>query len=140
MLKFEYDFETFNYRFRPQKNTHKAVLQTQSFINGGYLDIVDIDLKEFFDQVDHSILLQLIYNRVKCRLTLRLIRKWLRAPISIEAKLYKRRKGIPQGSPLSPLLPNIMLGILDKEMKKQGLRYIRYADDFSIPPKARKSK
>jgi len=74
----------------------------------------------------------LLYRKVKCPLTLRLIRKWLRAPIEIEGKLVKRRKGVPQGSPLSPLLSNIMLNELDKEMERQGLRYVRYADDFSI--------
>jgi group II intron reverse transcriptase/maturase len=132
MTKFEYEFESFSYGFRPEKNLHKAVLQAQSYINSGYQDIVDIDLKGFFDQVDHSILLQLIYNKVKCQTTLRLIRKWLRVPISIDGKLHKRRKGIPQGSPLSPLLSNIMLDVLDKEMQNQGLRYVRYADDFSI--------
>jgi RNA-directed DNA polymerase len=93
---------------------------------------VDIDLKSFFDEVDHCILLQLLYRMVKCPLTLRLIRKWLRAPILINGKLTKRRKGVPQGSPLSPLLSNIMLNELDKEMERQGLLYVRYADDFSI--------
>ena len=77
-------------------------------------------------------MLQLLYRKVKCPLTLRLIRKWLRAPILIKGKLTKRRKGVPQGSPLSPLLSNIMLNELDKELEKQGLRYVRYADDFSI--------
>ena len=102
----------------------------------GYQHIVDIDLKSFFDEVDHCILLQLLYRKVKCPLTLRLIRKWLRAPILINGKLVKRRKGVPQGSPLSPLLSNIMLNELDKEMEKQGLRYVRYADDFSIYTKS----
>ena len=132
MTHFEYEFETFSYGFRPQKNIQKAVLQAQCYINDGYQDIVDIDLKGFFDQVNHSILLQLIYDKVQCPTTLRLIRKWLRAPIVIEGKYHKRRKGIPQGSPLSPLLSNIMLDVLDKEMQKQGLHYVRYADDFSI--------
>jgi RNA-directed DNA polymerase len=80
--------------------------------------------------------LQLLYRKVKCPLTLRLIRKWLRAPILINGKLVKRRKGVPQGSPLSPLLSNIMLNELDKELEKQGLRYVRYADDFSIYTKS----
>ena len=133
MIKLEYEFETFNYGFRPQKNIQKAVLQQgQCYINDGYQDIVDIDLKGFFDEVDHSILLQLIYNKVKCPTILRLIRKWLRVPISIDGRYHKRRKGIPQGSPLSPLLSNIMLDVLDKEMQKQGLQYVRYADGFSI--------
>ncbi|MEP7266445.1 MAG: reverse transcriptase domain-containing protein [Saprospiraceae bacterium] len=82
--------------------------------------------------MDHCLLLQLIYRRVKCKVTLTLIRRWLRAPIVIEGLLTKRRKGMPQGSPLSPLLSNIMLHELDKEMERKGLRYVRYADDFSI--------
>jgi group II intron reverse transcriptase/maturase len=137
MVEFEYEFEPFSYGFRPQKNIQKAVLQAQMYINSGYQDIVDIDLKGFFDEVDHCILLQLIYKKVKCLPTLRLIRKWLRAPIQIEGKLQKRRKGIPQGSPISPLLSNIMLDVLDKEMKSKGLRYVRYADDFSIYAKTK---
>ena len=137
MVHFEYDFEPISYGFRPEKNIQKAVLQAQQYINNGYQDIVDIDLKGFFDQVDHCILLQLIYHKVKCPTTLRLIRKWLRAPILINGKLKKRRNGIPQGSPLSPLLSNIMLDVLDKEMKRKGLRYIRYADDFSVYAKGK---
>jgi len=134
--KFEMDFEDYSYGFRPNKNAQKAVLKAQEYINSGYQHIVDIDLKSFFDEVDHCILLQLLYRKVKCPLTLRLIRKWLRAPISINGKLTKRRKGVPQGSPLSPLLSNIMLNELDKELERQGFRYVRYADDFSIYTKS----
>ena len=129
---FEMDFEDYSYGFRPNKNAQQAVLKAQDYINSGYQDIVDIDLKSFFDEVDHCVLLQLLYRRVKCPLTLRLIRKWLRAPISINGKLVKRRKGVPQGSPLSPILSNIMLDELDKELARRGLKYVRYADDFSI--------
>lgn len=131
-MKFEFDFEDESYGFRPKRNLHQAVLQAQKYINDGFQDIVDIDLSKFFDEVEHYKLLQLIYNKVKCPITLRLIRKWLRAPIMINGKLHKRRKGVPQGSPLSPLLSNIMLDQLDKELKSKGLKFIRYADDFSI--------
>jgi len=131
-IRFEMEFEDYSYGFRPNRNAQQAVLKAQEYINSGYRHIVDIDLKSFFDEVDHCILLQLLYRKVKCPLTLRLIRKWIRAPILIKGKLVKRRKGVPQGSPLSPLLSNIMLNELDKEMEKQGLRYVRYADDFSI--------
>ena len=135
-IKFEMEFEDSSYGFRPNRNAQQAVLKAQEYINSGYQHIVDIDLKNFFDEVDHCILLQILYRKVKCPLTLRLIRKWLRAPIQINGKLVKRRKGVPQGSPLSPLLSNIMLNELDKEMEKQGLRYVRYADDFSIYTKS----
>jgi len=135
-IKFEMDFEDYSYGFRPNRNAQQAVLKSQEYINSGYQHIVDIDLKSFFDEVDHCILLQLLYRKIKCPLTLRLIRKWLRAPILINGKLVKRRKGVPQGSPLSPLLSNIILNELDKELEKQGLRYVRYADDFSIYTKS----
>ena len=139
--RFEFDFEEESYGFRPKKNMQQAVLKSLKHINDGYQDIVDIDLRAFFDEVPHYKLLQLIYNKVKCPTTLRLIRKWLRAPIMINGKLHKRRKGIPQGSPLSPLLSNILLDKLDKHLKQKGLKFIRYADDFSIytdsKPKAR---
>jgi len=135
-VKFEMDFEDYSFGFRPNRNAQQAVLKSLEYINSGYQHIVDIDLKSFFDEVDHCILLQLLYHKVKCPLTLRLIRKWLRAPIQINGKLTKRRKGVPQGSPLSPLLSNIMLNELDKEMERQGLRYVRYADDFSIYTKS----
>jgi group II intron reverse transcriptase/maturase len=137
MSKYELDFEDHSYGFRPEKNIHKAVTQALKYINDGYQDIVDIDLKGFFDEVDHAVLLELLYQKVKCRTTLRLIRKWLRAPILIKGKLIKRRKGMPQGSPLSPLLSNIMLDVLDKEFVRKGYKYVRYADDFSIYTKSK---
>lgn len=135
-IKFETEFKDHSYGFRPDRNAHQAVHQAQKNIHAGYGHIVDIDLKSFFDEVDHCILSQLLYRKVKCRLTLRLILKWLRAPILINGKLTKRRKGVPQGSPLSPLLSNIMLHELDKELEKRKLPYVRYADDFSIYTKS----
>jgi len=135
--KFELDFEEESYGFRPKRRLHQAVQQALNYINDGYQDIVDIDLKSFFDEVAHYKLLQLVYERVKCPDTLWLIRKWLRAPILIRGRLHKRRNGVPQGSPLSPLLSNILLDVMDKELKRKGLRYVRYADDFSIYAKTK---
>jgi len=127
--RFEYEFSDNSFGFRPNKNLHQSVLKAQGYINDGFQNIVDIDLKTFFDEVDHRYLMQLLYRKIKCSETLRLIRKWLRSPILINGKLIKRRKGIPQGSPLSPLLSNIMLHELDGELERKGLRFVRYADD-----------
>ena len=129
---FEVDFKDGSYGFRPSRNAQQAVLKAQGFINEGYCSVVDIDLENFFDEVDHCLLLQLLYRKVKCVLTLRLIRKWLKAPILVNGKLTRRRKGVPQGSPLSPLLSNILLHELDQYLEKQRLRYVRFADDFSL--------
>lgn len=136
---FEVEFSNHSYGFRPDRNAHQAIRQAQKNIHEGYNYIVDIDLKSFFDEVDHGILLGLLYAKVKCPITLHLIRKWLRVPIEINGKLVKRRKGVPQGSPLSPLLSNIMLHELDKELERRGHRYVRYADDFSIYTKSKKA-
>ena len=130
--RFEFEFSDNSFGFRPNKNLHQAVMKSQGYINDGFQYIVNIDLKTFFDEVNHCYLLQLLYRKIKCQETLRLIRKWLRSPILINGKLTKRRKGIPQGSPLSPLLSNIMLHELDRELEKSGYRFVRYADDFSI--------
>ena len=136
---FEVDFRMHSYGFRPRRNAHQALHQSLKNINSGYQDILDIDLKSFFDEVEHYILLELIYKKVKCKATMKLLRSFLRAPILISGKLQKRRKGVPQGSPLSPLLSNILLNELDKELEKRGHRYVRYADDFSIYVKSKKS-
>jgi len=137
--RFEVGFSDSSFGFRPKRSVQQAVLKAQGYINEGFQQIVDIDLLTFFDEVDHCYLLQLLYRKIKCHETLRLIRKWLRAPIQINGKLVKRRKGVPQGSPLSPLLSNIMLNELDRELERQGLRFVRYADDFSIYLKTKTS-
>lgn len=137
--RFEYEFKENSYGFRPNKNALQCVQQSQLYIHEGYQHIVDIDLKNFFDEVNHCLLLELLYRKVKCPLTLRLIRKWLTAPMLINGKLTKRRKGLPQGSPLSPLLSNILLHELDLELERQGCKYVRYADDFSIYAKSKQA-
>ncbi|WP_245949343.1 reverse transcriptase domain-containing protein [Lutibacter citreus] len=118
---FEPDFQRHSYGFRPNRNAHGAITQSLENINSGYQDIVDIDLKSFFDEVEHYVLLELIYKKVKCKATLKLLRCFLRAPILIGGKLQKRRKGVPEGSPLSPLLSNILLNELDKGL---DVRYL----------------
>jgi group II intron reverse transcriptase/maturase len=132
MSKWESEFSANSYGFRPNKNARQAVGKALEHIHEGFTHIVDIDLKSFFDEVDHCLLLNLIYQKVKCPKTLKLIRKWLKAPIQIKGKLQKRTKGVPQGSPLSPLLSNILLHELDKFLMKCNYRFVRYADDFSV--------
>lgn len=129
---FEPEFKANSFGFRPNKNARQAVGQSRDYIHQGLNHIVDIDLKNFFDEVDHCLLLNLLFQKIKCKATMQLIRQWLRAPIKINGKLHKRRKGVPQGSPLSPLLSNILLHQLDKEMTRRGHKFVRYADDFSI--------
>ena len=132
MPQYEYMFSNYSFGYRPRRNTLQAVSKSHEFINFGFQHIVEIDMKGFFDEVDHCLVMNLLYQKVKCPVTLQLIRRWLRAPIWINGQLVKRRKGVPQGSPISPLLSNIMLHELDMEMENLGLRFVRYADDFSI--------
>jgi group II intron reverse transcriptase/maturase len=119
MPQYEYMFSQYSYGFRPERNTHQAIEKALRYINAGYQHIVDIDLKGFFDEVSHCMLLQLLYRNIKCRETMRLIRRWMRVPIEKDGILVKRRKGVPQGSPISPLLSNIMLHELDTEMERR---------------------
>lgn len=130
--QFDPGFSEYSYGFRPGKSATQAILQAQAYINRGCRYIVDIDLKSFFDEVNHDYLMNLIKLKVKNPMVLRLIWKYLRSPVKIDGNLQKRRKGVPQGGPLSPLLSNIVLNELDKELEKRGLHFVRYADDFSI--------
>ena len=102
MPLFEIRFSNNSYGFRPKKNLQQAVQQSLEYINDGYQDIVDIDLRSFFDEVSHVRLLQLLYDKVRCPTTMRLIRKWLRAPILVGGKLKRRRKGVPQDERMNP--------------------------------------
>jgi group II intron reverse transcriptase/maturase len=128
----EPEFSDSSFGFRPNRNAGQAIKQAQGYINSGYQDIADIDLKSFFDKVNHDYLMSLVKRKVSCPTLLRLIWRFLRSPISINGTLQKRRSGVPQGSPLSPILSNIVLNELDQELERRGLRFVRYADDFSI--------
>ena len=132
MPRYEYMFSNYSYGFRPRRNTHQAIRKSLEYVNSGYQDIVEIDLKSFFDEVNHVQLLQILYRKIKCKATMALLRRWLRAPVWQNGKLVKRRKGVPQGSPISPLLSNIILRELDEYMENRGMKFVRYADDFSI--------
>jgi RNA-directed DNA polymerase len=138
-LKFEGGFSSNSYGFRPNRNAHQAVLKAQEYLNGGYAWIVELDLDKFFDRVNHDKLMNLLSKRVSDRRTLKLIRLYLSSGIMENGLVTPRREGTPQGSPLSPLLSNIVLHELDVKLEERGHRFVRYADDCSIYVRSRKS-
>ena len=129
---YEPNFSAFSYGFRPNKNAHQAVLQAQAFLNEGKTYVVELDLEKFFDKVNHDKLMGLIMLKVTDKATLKLIHKYLRSGIMEGGMVSQRTEGTPQGSPLSPLLSNIILDELDKELTRRGHSFVRYADDCSI--------
>lgn len=133
------DFHTNSYGFRPNKSAHQAVLKAQEYLNEGKTYVVELDLAKFFDVVNHDKLMNLLRNKITDKPTLKLIGNYLRSGIMIDGLISQRTEGTPQGSPLSPLLSNIMLHELDTELTKRGLSFVRYADDCSIYVKSRKS-
>lgn len=137
--KCEEQFSDHSYGFRPNRNAHQAVLQAQSYLNGGKVWVIEIDLEKFFDKVSHDRLMYLLSLRIEDKATLRLIRKYLTSGILEGGMVSQRTEGTPQGSPLSPLLSNIVLDELDKELEKRGHSYVRYADDCSIYMQSEKS-
>ena len=129
----EAGFSEHSYGFRPNRSAHDAVRAAQGFIQAGKRWVVDIDLKSFFDEVNHDRLMRLVGEQVRDKRLLRLIGNYLRAPMqAADGSRQKRQKGIPQGGPLSPLLANIYLDALDKELEARGLSFVRYADDVAI--------
>ena len=136
---FDPSFSEHSYGFRPGRSAQGAVLQAQSYINEGNRWVVDMDLAKFFDEVPHARLLSKLRNRIKDRRVVHLIDRYLRAGMMKEGLIEKRSKGTPQGSPLSPLLSNIVLDELDKELEKRGHRFVRYADDFQIYVRTKRS-
>jgi RNA-directed DNA polymerase len=129
---FDPGFSECSYGFRPKKRAHQAIMAARSYIQQGYRWIVDIDLEKFFDRVNHDRLMTLVAKKVKDKRVLKLTRKYLEAGIMLEGVKVKSEEGTPQGGPLSPLLANIMLDSLDKELGKRGHKACRYADDCNI--------
>lgn len=128
----EQQFSEQSYGFRPNRSAHQAVLQAQQYLNTGKVWVIEIDLEKFFDKVSHDRLMYLLSLRIADKATLRLIRRYLTCGILEGGLVSQRTEGTPQGSPLSPLLSNIVLDELDKELEKRGHSYVRYADDCSI--------
>ena len=125
-------FSEHSYGFRPGRSAHQAVAQAQKYIAQGYGYVVDIDLEKFFDRVNHDILMGLAAKRVGDKRVLKLLRAFLNAGVLENGLVSPATVGTPQGGPLSPLLSNLMLDVLDKELERRGHRFVRYADDCNI--------
>ena len=129
---YEPQFSNNSFGFRPHRSAHQALRCAQSIINDGNRFCIDLDLEQFFDNVNHSKLIEVISRTVKDGWVVSLIHKYLNAGVLVAGKYEETRKGVPQGGPLSPLLSNIMLNELDKELTKRGHPFVRYADDCMI--------
>jgi RNA-directed DNA polymerase len=125
-------FSEFSYGFRPKRSAHQAIAQAQDYVRDGYRIVVDLDLEKFFDRVNHDILMGRIAKRVSDKRMLKLIRAFLKAGVLDCGLVQPTKEGTPQGGPLSPLLSNLMLDDLDRELEKRGHRFVRYADDCNI--------
>jgi len=125
-------FSDHSYGFRPGRSAHQAVKAMQRHINDGHRWVVDLDLAQFFDRVNHDVLMSLLARRITDRRTLTLIRRYLEAGMLDGGVVSLRREGTPQGGPLSPLLSNVLLTELDRELERRGHRFCRYADDCNI--------
>jgi len=132
-------FSQSSYGFRPGRNAHQALVQARQYVNAGYSHVVDIDMAQFFDRVNHDYLMNLLSERVKDKRVLKLIHRYLKAGAMIDGIATVNTEGTPQGGPLSPILSNILLDRLDKELESRGHRFVRYADDLCVFVKSKRS-
>lgn len=136
---YESQFSSSSYGFRPHRSAHDAIRKCGEYISNGYIFTVDMDLEKFFDTVSHSKLIEVLSRTVKDGRVISLIHKYLNAGVMLNGRMEATPLGVPQGGPLSPLLSNIMLNELDKELERRGHLFVRYADDLVIFCKSRKS-
>ena len=129
---FDPTFSPHSYGFRPGRRAHDAVKAARQHIEDGYGWVVDLDLEKFFDRVNHDMLMARVARKVQDKRVLRLIRRYLQAGVMMDGVVVRTEEGTPQGGPLSPLLANILLDDLDRELQKRGHRFTRYADDCNI--------
>jgi RNA-directed DNA polymerase len=132
-------FSEHSYGFRPNRSAHDAVRKAKGYMKEGYRWVVDMDLEKFFDQVNHDRLMSTLAKRIHDKPLLKLIRNYLQAGVMMDGVVSSTEKGTPQGGPLSPLLSNIVLDELDKELEERGHRFVRYADDCNIYVKSKRA-
>ncbi len=137
--EFEKQFSDSSYGFRPKRNAHQAVIKSKEYIDVGYKWVVDIDLAKYFDTVNHDKLMRIISHTIKDGRVLSLVRKYLESGVMINGVVMSTDAGTPQGGNLSPLLSNVMLNELDKELECRGLKFCRYADDCNIYVRSKKA-
>lgn len=136
---FESHFSPHSYGFRPGRSAQEAMKQAQEYVQDGYDWVVDIDLERFFDRVNHDMLMARVARVVKDKRVLKLIRAYLESGVMVNGVVMEPEEGTPQGGPLSPLLSNIMLDDLDKELEKRGHKFVRYADDCNVYVKTQRA-
>jgi group II intron reverse transcriptase/maturase len=136
---YEPEFSVHSYGFRPGRNAHQGLEECKQYITEGYCYAVDLDLEKFFDEVNHSKLIEVLSRKVKDGRVVSLIHKYLNAGVMRDGTYERSEAGVPQGGPLSPLLSNVMLNELDKELEARGHKFVRYADDVIILCKSRRS-
>ncbi|NLC68197.1 MAG: group II intron reverse transcriptase/maturase [Clostridiaceae bacterium] len=136
---YEEEFSDNSYGLRPGRNAHQAIRKCKEYIDAGYNWLVDIDLAKYFDTVNHDKLMRLLSNKIKDGRVLSLIRKYQKSGVMINGVVIDTEEGTPQGGNISPLLSNIMLNELDKELTRRGLKFCRYTDDCNIYVKSRKA-
>lgn len=132
-------FSEHSHGFRPGRSAHDAVMEARRYVREGYRTVVDVDLEKFFDRVNHDILMDRLAKRVADKSVLRLIRRYLQAGIMAHGVSIERSEGTPQGGPLSPLLANVMLDEVDRELERRGHRFARYADDCNVYVKSQRA-
>lgn len=130
--QFDPTFSTSSYGFRPGRGAHDAVCQAQRYVQEGRRWVVDVDLEQFFDRVHHDVLMGKLHRRITDHRVLGLIRRYLAAGVMVDGVVQARGEGTPQGGPLSPLLANVLLDAVDKELERRGHRFVRYADDCNV--------
>jgi group II intron reverse transcriptase/maturase len=137
--QFDPSFSDSSYGFRPGRRAHDAVRQAQRYVQSGRRWVVDVDLASFFDRVNHDVLMGKLSQRITDRRVLALIRRYLAAGIMTNGVVQDRHEGTPQGGPLSPLLANVLLDAVDKELERRGHRFVRYADDCNVYVRSRRA-